>query len=151
LKFEVGGRDNLPFLKLQTSTDKLQHLRLPMNDIDAARALGWASIGIGLTELAGTKYVEEMLGVNDHATLLRAFGLREIASGVGILSQDEPTTALATALWSRVAGDAVDLAMLAAAKKETTRPKGLLSAIAMVAAITAMDVVCAQKIQSQVA
>jgi hypothetical protein len=91
-----------------------------------------------------------MLGVSDHTTLLRGFGLREIASGVGILSQDEPTPALATALWSRVAGDAVDLAMLAAAKKETTRPKGLLGAIAMVAAITAMDVVCAQKIQSQV-
>lgn len=42
--------------------------------------------------------------------LIRAYGVREIAKGVGILTSPNPTPWL----WGRVAGDALDLATLAA-------------------------------------
>ena len=120
-----------------------------MNDVDAARMLGWASIGIGLTEIAAPHLVERQLGVGDHAALLRTMGMREIASGLTILSQDEPNATMAAGLWSRVMGDAVDLALLGAAATRTYNPGGLAVAAAMVLGITALDVLYAQRLQSR--
>ena len=64
-----------------------------MNEEKLARALGWFSIGLGLTEVVGTRSLSRLLGMKDRAGLLRVFGLREIAIGIGILSQRRP------ALW----------------------------------------------------
>ena len=67
-----------------------------------AAALGWFSIAIGLAEIIAPHVISRLIGVRgDHRVLLRVFGLREIASGLGILSQRNP----AGWLWSRVAGD----------------------------------------------
>src|SRR6185503_5589222 len=114
-----------------------------MNDVSASRALGWASIGIGLTEIAATDWLQEQLGVDDHDTLLKALGAREIASGVTILSQRQPSPTLTAGLWSRVAGDAMDLALLGAAATESRNPTGLGTAIAMVLGVTGLDVLFA--------
>lgn len=82
-----------------------------------AKGLGWLSIGLGLTSLLAPRAVARAAGVDEHPTLLRAVGLREIASGAGILSQPRQ----GGWLWSRVAGDAMDLALLGVAAKTTSR------------------------------
>ena len=71
--------------------------------------------------------------------------MREIASGVGILSQRRPTGWL----WSRVAGDAMDLALLGVALKSPENQKNRLAvAIAMVLGVTALDFACARMLES---
>jgi hypothetical protein len=49
------------------------------------------------------------MGMDDYAALIRAYGVREIATGAAILYQRDPTPWI----WGRVAGDALDLATLA--------------------------------------
>src|ERR1041384_575160 len=74
-----------------------------------ARGLGWFSIGLGLTELLAPRAIAKISGVsNKHTGLIRLYGLRELASGIGIFSSKKPTEAV----WSRVAGDAIDLVSL---------------------------------------
>jgi uncharacterized membrane protein len=77
--------------------------------------------------------------------LIRLFGLREIASGVAILMRKRP----AAAVWSRVAGDALDLACLGASFASPRSSKGRLAfATANVLAVTALDVICAQQLST---
>jgi hypothetical protein len=74
-----------------------------------ARGLGWFSLGLGAAQLLAPRTVAKIAGVNpdENQSLIRLFGLRELASGVAIFMQgDRP----AEAVWSRVAGDALDLA-----------------------------------------
>src|SRR3569623_114210 len=78
------------------------------DDKQLAKALGWFSIGLGLVQLLAPRAVSRATCVNDHPVLVRAIGMREIASGVGILNERKPTEWL----WSRVAGDAMALALL---------------------------------------
>jgi uncharacterized membrane protein len=74
-------------------------------------------------------------------------GLREIAHGVAIFAQGRRPAA---AVWSRVAGDALDLAALAAAAASPDSDKGRVAfATANVLAVTALDVLCAQQLSSQ--
>jgi hypothetical protein len=74
------------------------------------------------------------------------FGLREMASGVGIFMQRKP----AEALWSRVAGDALDLACLGGAFVSPANKKGRLAfATASVLGVTAADVFCAKQLNTQ--
>lgn len=118
-----------------------------MDDVKTARALGWASIGIGLTEIAATDWLEETLGLDEHDTLIKGLGVREALAGVAILTQRRPSPQLTAGVWSRVAGDAMDLALLGAAARETRRPQGLAIATAMVLGITCLDVLCALRLQ----
>ena len=110
-----------------------------------ARALGWASIGIGLAELAAPKLLEQQLGVGDRPGqrgIFRALGVREIMHGVGILSQGRASPRLTAAVGSRVIGDVLDTALLAAAGRKTRRP-GMFAAIAgTVLVIGLLDVLC---------
>src|SRR5947209_10102577 len=78
--------------------------------IKLARGLGWFSIGLGLAEVLAPHAMADLTGVRSPA-LLRAYGLREIICGIGILGSARP----AGWLWGRVAGDALDLATLLAA------------------------------------
>jgi hypothetical protein len=72
--------------------------------------------------------------------LLRAYGLREIATGAAILSSDNPQPWI----WGRVAGDALDLATLGAGYREDrANRRNLNLAIAAVAGVTAIDAWCA--------
>jgi hypothetical protein len=104
--------------------------------------LGLFSVGLGLWEVLDPRGVADATGVR-YPGLLRAYGLREIAAGVGILSNRRP----AGWLWARVAGDVLDLATIAAAYAEADeedRRKALLAAAA-VAGVTALDVLAAQQ------
>lgn len=50
-----------------------------------AKGLGWFSIGLGTAELLAPRMVANICGMPGRNTLLiRLFGLREIAAGVGI-------------------------------------------------------------------
>jgi hypothetical protein len=120
-----------------------------MNDEKVAKALGWASIAIGLSEIAAPGFLQEQMGVSDHDTLLRSMGLREIAEGVAILTSPPDSGGVTAGVWSRVAGDALDLALLGAAARTTRKPSGLAVTIAMVAGITLVDVLFAFKLQKR--
>ena len=110
-----------------------------------ARGLGWFSVGLGLAELLAPRAIANISGVpNARTGLIRLYGLRELASGIAIFSQQNP----GPAVWSRVAGDAIDLATLgAAAARSSGVNKGRLAfATANVLAVTALDVMCAKQL-----
>jgi uncharacterized membrane protein len=111
-----------------------------------ARGLGWFSIGLGLAEVLAPRGVARVAGVRGNTSLIRLFGLREIASGIGIFMQGRKPAA---AVWSRVAGDALDLAALGAAFASPDSNKGKVTfATANVLMVTALDVICAQALSS---
>lgn len=86
--------------------------RLPGSAAGWANALGWFSVGIGLAELLMPRRVARAAGLAEQTRTLRALGLRELASGIGILLRpNKPGW-----LWSRVAGDALDLGLLTNAR-----------------------------------
>lgn len=110
------------------------------------RVMGWFSIGLGAAEVLGAKPIARWLGVDDHAGKIRAFGFRELKAGYGILKQREDVTA--GALWSRVLGDAMDLAALASASRSSSaRPGPLLLATLAVGGATILDVLAAIGLQ----
>jgi uncharacterized membrane protein len=111
-----------------------------------ALALGWFSIALGLAEAAAPSRVARLIGADDTESTrntLRAFGAREIAAGVAILAQPDR----ARWLWSRVGGDALDLAWLGREMTQDTAEGGRLGmAAAAVAGVTALDVFAAQRL-----
>jgi hypothetical protein len=108
-----------------------------------ASGLGWFSIALGLAEVVAPERVAGELGMEDKKGLFRLYGFREIATGIGILSNKRP----AGWLWGRVAGDVLDLATLAAglARKNPKRDN-LLAAISAVVGVTVVDVICARQL-----
>jgi hypothetical protein len=108
----------------------------------AATALGWASFAIGAVELAAPAWLCRQLGVDHRETLVRTMGARELAAGLGILAARDP----APGVWARVAGDALDLALLGAAVKGSRRRSGVAVAAALVAGVAAADVWCARRL-----
>jgi uncharacterized membrane protein len=112
-----------------------------------ARALGWFSIGLGLAEIAAPRTVARLIGVNDDdddaRNTLLAFGLREITSGIGILARPRS----AGWVWSRVAGDVIDLAALGKAlgSNDTDRTRAT-AATAAVLGVTALDILTGQQL-----
>ncbi|KIG07664.1 hypothetical protein [Caballeronia concitans] len=103
-----------------------------------ARGLGWYSLALGAAELLAPNAVARAAGVRTNSALVRLYGLREIACGIGILMSRDP----APYLWARVAGDALDFATLVSASdmdKEESRTHAL-GAIVNVAGVTALDV-----------
>jgi hypothetical protein len=91
-----------------------------------ARGLGWFSIALGAAELVAPKAISRALGMEHRAGLVRAYGLREIANGIAILSSAKRKPWL----WGRVAGDALDLATLAGGNRRARMAMGGAAAIA---------------------
>lgn len=124
-----------------------------LNEEKIARGLGWFSIGLGVAEIVAPRSLAKLIGVRgDHSGLFRMLGAREITSGVGILAGRRPN---ANWLWSRVGGDAIDLALLGAAfnankgwfnRKRRVRT---LAAIGAVAPVVAADIICARRLTRQ--
>jgi uncharacterized membrane protein len=111
-----------------------------------ALGLGWFSIGLGLAELLAPRAVGRIVGMpNTNPAVLQAFGAREVGAGVAILM--EPGRA--AWLWSRAGGDAVDLSYLASGLNEENDTRRVGAAIAAVAGITALDVLCAQQLRAR--
>lgn len=120
------------------------------NGEQLARGLGWFSIGLGLAEVFAPRRIAKIAGVQSkHTGLIRLFGFREIAHGIGIFAQDAQGKRPAAAVWSRVVGDALDLAALCAAFASPKSDKGRVAfATANVLTVTALDVICAQALSS---
>jgi uncharacterized membrane protein len=112
-----------------------------------ARGLGWFSVGLGLTELLAPRSLSKLIGLRaNHNLRMRLLGLRELTSGVGILTNLSAGNRPSGWLWSRVAGDAMDLGLLGAAFTEPRAQTGRLAlATAAVAGVTALDAICAQE------
>jgi hypothetical protein len=112
-----------------------------------AKGLGVFSIVLGLAEVLAPSKMGELIGVsNKYQTFLPLLGIREIAHGIGIISQTKPTESV----WSRVVGDAIDLAFLGAAFASPENNKSRLTiATLAVLGVTALDVLCAQTLTSQ--
>ncbi len=111
-----------------------------------ARGLGWFSVALGLTELLGAESLGRWLGMEEHTGLLRAYGVRELATGVGILSTDDPTPWI----WGRVAGDALDIATLATGlRNDNPERENVGVALAAVAGVTVLDIVCGQWLSAE--
>ncbi|HEX2639446.1 MAG TPA: hypothetical protein VHL50_02695 [Pyrinomonadaceae bacterium] len=112
-----------------------------------AGGLALFSIGLGLAEALAPGAMARLIGVDkDQSTTIRALGLREIGHGIGILMSQKPTAAV----WSRVGGDAIDLAYLGyAATDDNANKTRLLMAAGAVLGVTALDVMCGQMLNSQ--
>jgi hypothetical protein len=118
-----------------------------MDQVKLAKRLGWMGISLGLTEMLAPEWLARQIGVdNDRTTLLRAMGAREAVTGIIVLMEDQPTAGM----WGRVAGDAVDISLLAAALKSPRNKKGrVLGALGVTLGATLQDVLCARGLQTQ--
>jgi hypothetical protein len=116
----------------------------PLDAQQLARGLGWFSIGLGVAELLAPRTVARGAGMNGGKGLLRMYGLREIATGVGILTAKNK----APWIWGRVGGDVLDLGTLATRRHANG---GGRSALAMTAVIgvTAADLLCSELLAVQ--
>jgi uncharacterized membrane protein len=121
------------------------------NNEQLVRGLGWFSVGLGLAQLLAPRAMSRAIGVNDSPVLMRAIGVREVAAGVGILTQPN------RAAWveGRVAGDVMDLVLLAMALRSKPAWNGearrkLQATTAAVVGITALDAWCSDQLQRNV-
>lgn len=108
-----------------------------------ARGLGVFSIALGLAEVVAPRALARSLGMRGNENLIRGFGLREIATGVGILASKDPTPWI----WGRVAGDGLDIAaLLTGLESDNPKRQNVMVALAAVAGATALDVYCGQEL-----
>ncbi|MGH8179702.1 MAG: SRPBCC family protein [Steroidobacteraceae bacterium] len=105
------------------------------------RGLGWFSIGLGAAAVAAPRLVCWLSGLRS-PTLMRLVGTRELAAGIGILTQRDRTPWM----WSRVVGDTMDLAALSVALARRGRRGRAGVALAVVAGVTALDVLAALRL-----
>ncbi|MDG4787326.1 SRPBCC family protein [Micromonospora sp. WMMD1102] len=107
------------------------------------RALGVLSLGLGVAALAVPARLAGLTGVDERvpAGVLRAIGARELVPAPGLLFAPRP----AGWAWVRVAGDALDLLLLARAlpRRRDERRRRVTATLAAVAAITAVDLLAA--------
>jgi uncharacterized membrane protein len=107
--------------------------------VAAPRTLGWLSVALGLGGLFVPRTMARWSGLSGHESLLAAVGARELVSGIGLLTQRDKVPWL----WARVAGDALDLAILGLASAPRGGRGARAAGTAVVAAITAADVAAA--------
>ena len=91
----------------------------------AANGMGWFSIGLGLTELLCARSMARWMGMRGEEDLVRFYGVRELATGIGLLTAKNK----APWMWGRVAGDALDIATLAAQFDGNPRKGALMTAL----------------------
>ena len=117
-----------------------------MNEERVAHGLGWFSIGLGLAEVVAGRALARSLGMEGLTGMVRAFGVREIVVGVGVLSRPRP----AAWMWGRVAGDVLDLAALGlACTPDNPERENVGVAIGAVAGITAVDLWCTWRLTTR--
>lgn len=113
-----------------------------MTNTQAARALGWFSLGLGAVQLAAPRWLGEQIGVGPHPGLMRTCGAREAATGALILARPQD----ARGLWARTAGDMIDLAVLGASARDRDLQR-LMIATTMVAGVMALDYTVARRLE----
>jgi len=109
-----------------------------------AGGLGWFSIGLGVVEIAAAGPIARALGLRGGENLIRAYGVREVVTGLGILA----STNRRPWIMGRVAGDALDaVTLLAGAPRASVA--GFATALGSVATVTLFDLVCAEALRTE--
>jgi hypothetical protein len=107
-----------------------------------ARWLGWFSVGLGVAELVAPGKITRALGLQGKEGLVRAFGVREIGAGMLTLSTEKRA-----GLWSRVAGDGLDLVALAPGlDPRNPKKKNVALVIGLITLVTVLDIVSADAV-----
>ncbi len=106
----------------------------------ASFGLGLFSIELGAAELLAARKITRALDLPGQKSVVRGFGVREIAAGVGLLQAPGHSARL----WNRVAGDGVDLGALSLAAGKAPRAKMVWGAIAFVMGVAVLDIVVAR-------
>jgi hypothetical protein len=110
-----------------------------------ASNLGYLSLALGAAELIAPRAICRVLGLRGLEQLVRAYGAREIANGMAILSSHDPEPWV----WARVAGDLADVATVATGLRSDNRKRdNSVLALAGLVAVTAIDVACAKSLGS---
>lgn len=107
--------------------------------------LGLFSLALGAAEILAPRKITRALDADGHERLVRGFGVREVVAGIGILAQP----AVATGVWSRVAGDALDLGALGLAARGSPRNRAVWGAIVFVVGATVLDALTAHGLDRQ--
>lgn len=106
------------------------------------QGLGWFSLGLGVAELLVPGTLARLVGVRNHRVLMRLLGMRELVSGAGILTRRNSTPWL----WSRVAGDAMDLGLLGTALTLSgTKHRRAAVAAAAVGGVAILDFIASKE------
>ena len=108
--------------------------------------LGWLSLKIGLSEAVDPGGFGRKVGVTGKAGLFRAYGVRELGTGLAILNapDKEPW------IWARVAGDVVDIATLVPAiRPNNPKRRNATLALAFVLTVTVVDIACATALRNR--
>lgn len=108
------------------------------------RRLGWMSLGLGVAQLAAPDTVRRVSGVDDSATtraVVPLVGARELVHAAGLLTSRRKSIWA----WTRVVGDAMDLASLgvAIAHRSGRRRRRLVAVTGAVVGITVVDLLTA--------
>ena len=106
------------------------------------KGLGWFSIGLGLAEIMFGRRIGHAIGGDRTPELVRAFGVREIATGAGILAAPQSSAGL----WARVGGDLLDAAAAGAQALRPSNPRrtGAYVALGIVAGALLVDLYAAR-------
>ena len=113
---------------------------------DVAYGLGWLSLGLGLVRLMAPRQTARAIGMQGSEDLLRAHGLREVVTGMGLLSARDPKPWM----WARAAGDAMDIATLATGLGPgNPRRDRTAFAVGAAAGMAALDVACAEMLSAE--
>lgn len=132
-----------------------------------ARGLGFFSLALGLAELAmprrvarvaemgeldgagGLRHLAGQTPLPSSQTLVRAYGLREVGVGAGLLTTADPEPWV----WGRVAGDLLDIATVALAPRRRTlfgnSGGSRMGTLVALVAVTALDVYCAEALRRE--
>lgn len=103
-----------------------------------AAALGWVSIGLGVGEILAPRALSRWIGTTRHPRMMRLMGVRKLAAGVGLLTQERP----AGWLWAHAGGDLLDVAgVLKAGDPARRRARRVGAALAAVGGVTALEAV----------
>lgn len=108
------------------------------------RRLGWMSLGLGVAQLAAPDTVRRISGVDDSPTsrtVVPLVGARELVHAAGLLTSRRKSIWA----WTRVLGDAMDLASLgvAIARRGGRRRRRLVGVTGAVVGITVVDLLTA--------
>lgn len=111
-----------------------------------ANFLGLFSLGLGISQIVAPDGVARLIGVKPTErtrSTMRGLGMREITSGIGILSNQRRSDWL----WSRVLGDVMDLALLGRTATNTRNERQrTAAAFVAVAGVLALDVYSATQV-----
>jgi uncharacterized membrane protein len=136
-----------PGRELRSRASRLRDPFGRVSDPALVQGLAWFSVGLGLTALLAPRSLGALTGLQGRSGLVRMVGARELASGIGLMTSRNS----APWLWSRVAGDAMDVLTLGAAALKPTGGGNLraLVSLALVAGVTAADVSASMRYSSK--